>query len=273
MGPDGVRLATAGDDGAPRLWDTRTGAKVATLIGHNGPTSAVVFSPDGARLATASSDYAARLWDASTTATMVLAGHTGPVYAVAFSPDGTRLATASTDGTARLWDTSSGEAMGTLAGHTGSIEAPGGAVDRPALAQSCIGQREVRWTPLQAALVAATVANDGVMMRPYVIDTVQDANLVRLLFGVGVRPTSWLRVGVSFIWGMNFAEGVNHSVVIPGEIPSLDIRSNLRNMRDLFIPGVIVYLVLRPAKTIEEEYLTTLEEEALLRAIEGDEKK
>ena len=41
----------------------------------------------------------------------------------------------------------------------------------------------------------------------------------------------------------------------------------------LFIPGVIIYLVLRPAKTIEEEYLTTLEEEALLRAIEGEEKK
>lgn len=41
----------------------------------------------------------------------------------------------------------------------------------------------------------------------------------------------------------------------------------------LFIPGVIIYLVLRPAKTIEEQYLTTLEEEALLRAIEGDEKK
>ena len=41
----------------------------------------------------------------------------------------------------------------------------------------------------------------------------------------------------------------------------------------LFIPGVIFYLVLRPTKTIEVEYLTTLEEEALLRAIEGDEKK
>jgi hypothetical protein len=41
----------------------------------------------------------------------------------------------------------------------------------------------------------------------------------------------------------------------------------------LFIPGVLIYLVLRPSQTIEEEYLTTLEEEALLRAIEGDEKK
>jgi len=62
--------------------------------------------------------------------------------------------------------------------HTGEMAGPDGTLDRPALAQSCIGQREVRWTPLQAALVAAAVANDGVQMRPYLIDRIQDANLV-----------------------------------------------------------------------------------------------
>jgi RNA polymerase subunit RPABC4/transcription elongation factor Spt4 len=36
----------------------------------------------------------------------------------------------------------------------------------------------------------------------------------------------------------------------------------------LFIPGVLVYLILRPARMIEEEYQRTLEEEALLTAIE-----
>ncbi len=36
----------------------------------------------------------------------------------------------------------------------------------------------------------------------------------------------------------------------------------------LFIPGVLIYLILRPPRTIEEEYLLTLEEEALLRAVE-----
>jgi peptidoglycan glycosyltransferase len=66
--------------------------------------------------------------------------------------------------------------MRAAASHTGDIAAPGGGTDRAALAQSCIGQREVRWTPLQAALVAATVANNGVQMRPYLIDSVQDAN-------------------------------------------------------------------------------------------------
>jgi hypothetical protein len=36
----------------------------------------------------------------------------------------------------------------------------------------------------------------------------------------------------------------------------------------LFIPGVVIYLILRPARTLEEEYQQTLEEEALLQAVE-----
>jgi len=36
----------------------------------------------------------------------------------------------------------------------------------------------------------------------------------------------------------------------------------------LFLPGILIYLILRPTKTIEEEYQQTLEEEALLQAVE-----
>ena len=36
----------------------------------------------------------------------------------------------------------------------------------------------------------------------------------------------------------------------------------------LFLPGILVYLVLRPTRTLEEEYQHTLEEEALLETIE-----
>ena len=36
----------------------------------------------------------------------------------------------------------------------------------------------------------------------------------------------------------------------------------------LFLPGILVYLILRPAHTLEEEYQQTLEEEALLQSIE-----
>jgi peptidoglycan glycosyltransferase len=57
------------------------------------------------------------------------------------------------------------------ASHTGAIE------DRPVLAQSCIGQHDVRMTPLQGAMVAAAIANDGRQMRPYLIDTLQGSDL------------------------------------------------------------------------------------------------
>lgn len=36
----------------------------------------------------------------------------------------------------------------------------------------------------------------------------------------------------------------------------------------LNLPGVLVYMILRPARTLEEEYQRTLEEEALLASIE-----
>lgn len=36
-----------------------------------------------------------------------------------------------------------------------------------------------------------------------------------------------------------------------------------------FLPGFLIYLVLRPGHTLEEEYQRALEEEALLQAIEG----
>ncbi len=36
----------------------------------------------------------------------------------------------------------------------------------------------------------------------------------------------------------------------------------------LFLPGVLIYLILRPARTLEDEYQHSLEEEALLQSIE-----
>mgnify|MGYP001073120589 CR=1 FL=1 len=46
--------------------------------------------------------------------------------------------------------------------------------NEPALAQSSIGQNETAATPLQMALVAAGVANDGVIMEPHVVSEIRD---------------------------------------------------------------------------------------------------
>jgi penicillin-binding protein A len=49
--------------------------------------------------------------------------------------------------------------------------------DDAALAQTSIGQRDVRVTTLQAAMIAAAVANDGSLMQPYVVDQVRAPDL------------------------------------------------------------------------------------------------
>lgn len=52
---------------------------------------------------------------------------------------------------------------------SGGGSAPGGFQDDVELASASFGQGEVLVTPLQMALVASAVANDGVLMRPYLV--------------------------------------------------------------------------------------------------------
>lgn len=52
--------------------------------------------------------------------------------------------------------------------------------DAAALGMSSIGQRDVALTPLQNAMVAATVANEGVTMRPYLVDSLRGPDLANL---------------------------------------------------------------------------------------------
>jgi peptidoglycan glycosyltransferase len=62
-----------------------------------------------------------------------------------------------------------GSGLPVAASHTGTIQNPDGSADLAALAQSSIGQKDVRMTSMQGALMAATVANGGKQMRPYLV--------------------------------------------------------------------------------------------------------
>ncbi len=52
--------------------------------------------------------------------------------------------------------------------------------DPPQVAQSSIGQRDVRFTPLQNAMVAAAVADNGVLYRPYLVKEIQAPDFTSL---------------------------------------------------------------------------------------------
>ncbi|WP_421843233.1 D,D-transpeptidase PbpA [Mycobacterium sp.] len=52
--------------------------------------------------------------------------------------------------------------------------------DTAALGMSSIGQKDVAVTPLENALVAATVANDGITMRPYLVSSLNGPDLATI---------------------------------------------------------------------------------------------
>ena len=52
--------------------------------------------------------------------------------------------------------------------------------DDAALGMSSIGQKDVALTPLQNAMIAATVANKGITMQPYLVDSLKGPDLANI---------------------------------------------------------------------------------------------
>lgn len=87
-----------------------------------------------------------------------------------------------------------GGGLPVAASRTGEMKNPDGSEDKAALAQSAIGQNNVRMTPLEGAMIAAAVANDGQQMRPYLVQQLRGADLTTNYYTADPKP---LRQSVS----------------------------------------------------------------------------
>ena len=119
-------VATAGVDGAARVWEIRNGKlrELLTLRGNPNPVMSVSFSEDATRLVTAGQiSQEARVWDVSRagrgevlTLPGPQSGHVPPD--VAFTPDGRRLvASSGPAGTVRVWNAETGAELIVIDGH------------------------------------------------------------------------------------------------------------------------------------------------------------
>ncbi|NOT57750.1 MAG: WD40 repeat domain-containing protein [Deltaproteobacteria bacterium] len=108
--PDGNFVATGGNDGSIRIWDTKSGQEVRMLVGHRNAVRSVAWSPDGRWLASGSADNTVKMWEAQSGQELrMLVSHRNAVTSVAWSPDGRWLASGSADNTVRLWAAQGGQ--------------------------------------------------------------------------------------------------------------------------------------------------------------------
>jgi DNA-binding beta-propeller fold protein YncE len=162
--PDGDVLASAGDDGAVRLWDVASSELSVTLSARfKHCVRGVAFSPDGRVVASGSDNFAVSLWDvASGRENAPLIGHTRGVLAVAFSPDGRVLASAVRDGTVCLWNAASREQTGTLMlGHRRDVNGVAFSPDGRVLASASRDGSVCLWDARRGEQTATLEGHDG----------------------------------------------------------------------------------------------------------------
>lgn len=123
--PDGHAITTAGEDAVIRIYNAATFREEFAIPTGQGEVNGLAYSPDGTILASAGDDGTISLWRipaASGSAERIqqIPAHEFQVYNIAFTPDGERLVSTGRDPSIRIWDVKTGQALGTLTGHTRS---------------------------------------------------------------------------------------------------------------------------------------------------------
>jgi WD40 repeat protein/DNA-binding SARP family transcriptional activator len=98
-------LAVAGEEGALRLLDLRSGTLRLAAGPRDEPVERIAFAPDGRTVITGTTDGAIHIWDVRRAKVVeTLSGHAGAVVQLAIAPDGSTLYSASRDGSTIVWD-------------------------------------------------------------------------------------------------------------------------------------------------------------------------
>ena len=142
--PDGIMLASAGDDDTVKLWNIDDRSEVKSITEHSSDVRSVVFSPDGKTLASGSKDNTVKLLEIPSGNVLTTLAH-DYVEAVAFSPDGQTLASAGADHTVKLWSAASWSELASLRGHHSGVTSVAFSPDGRTLASGSRDRTVLLW--------------------------------------------------------------------------------------------------------------------------------
>jgi WD40 repeat protein/DNA-binding SARP family transcriptional activator len=114
-------VGTAGGDGIVRMYDVRTGRRVANLVAQ-GTEQDLDFSSDGRRVAAAGLAKTISIWNVRTRSLERTILHDELIFAIRFSPDGRQIATGDVKGNVDFWDAATGRRVGReIGGQNGAV--------------------------------------------------------------------------------------------------------------------------------------------------------
>jgi WD40 repeat protein len=222
-------IATAAADRLIKLWDTQSGACLATLSAPNGNARGLWFgpddrtlvsvgwwsidtwdmesyrrrrsfsvpdnpnvaigSPDGRFTVVAFPSGALRVWDMTESGALRLPGQFGRTSA-ALRPDGRMIATGNERGDVRLWDSSNGRCIATLPGHTAMVWTLRFCRTRPWLLTSSLDGTLRIWNLESNACIATVPGQSSASASSFDLNPSEDVVAMNALSAVELRDAT-----------------------------------------------------------------------------------
>ena len=123
----------------------------------------------------------------------------------------------------------------------------------PEAGQSAIGQFEVRASPLQMAMVVAGIANQGVVMRPYLVDSIQSPELETLKQTEPEELSEAVSADTADQLTQLMVETVENGTAAPGAIPGVTVagKTGTAQSGDPDVPPYAWFVSFAPAQEPE----------------------